>query len=316
MTIEQTDGISAEFGFYPKPLDIDNERFSVKTLPEHEKKVTFITQHPNTQKNWIYAGFQQKIDIASGETTPLPYSERVFSLPKTHVLTLYKNENPEDLDFVVWCLSFFTGMRLTTITKGGFLDATPIKPETLVDFILYPCSLEDVIKLALDYLESERGNSRTTKRVTAVIHTLFLAQYPSSLPFERFQYLYMVLDTCYKLVVEKADTKPERTMPHGARVQWMCNQFNITIPDWAITCGKNSEISTVRNDTMHESLFFDEPLGFSLYGGNQFDKKHKNATLEMRNLICRLLVCILGISDFNYITSSINDRMYKSLNLR
>lgn len=28
----QTRGVSAEFGYYPKPCDIDSDRFSVRTL--------------------------------------------------------------------------------------------------------------------------------------------------------------------------------------------------------------------------------------------------------------------------------------------
>ena len=76
-------------------------------------------------------------------------------------------------------------MRLTT-TEAGFLDATPIQPGKLVDFILSRSTLADVIEFALDYLESERGDARAPKRVTAVIHALFLAQYPQNLSFERF----------------------------------------------------------------------------------------------------------------------------------
>lgn len=325
MTINQSTSVSTEFGYYPERIEIENERFSVKTLSNLENSIAFVTGHPNTHKDWIYAELQRTENILSGETTTLPYSSRTFKLPKTHVLTLHKSDNIEDIDFVVWCLSFFTGMRLT-ITEAGFLDATPVKKGKLVDFVLSQCTIEDAIELSLDYLESEHSNFRATKRVKAVIHSLFLAQYPQSLSFERFQYLYMSLDSCYKLIEEKSSPKPNRGLSHAARVQWMCEQFNICIPDWAITKKKSknngsklyeaSEISEVRNDTLHEALFFDEPLGFAIYSNNQPDGKQINVILEMQHLICRLLVCILRKSDADYVKSSINDRQRKGLRLR
>lgn len=314
MAINQYTGVSAEFGYYPEGIEIENERFSINTLPNLEKSIAFVSGHPNTHKDWIYAELQRTENILSREITTLPYSSRIFKLPKTHVLTLHKSGNIEDIDFVVWCLSFFTGMRLT-ITKAGFLDATPIKKGKLVDFVLSQCSIEDAIELALDFLESERDNFRATKRVTAVINSLFLAQYPQSLSFERFQYLYMGLDTCFKLVDTKANPNANRSHSHAARVKWMCQQFGISVPEWAIPLDKGSQISKVRNDTMHESLFFDEPLGFAIYSYNQTDGKHSNILLEMQNLICRLIICIFGRPNIDYVKSSINDRQIKGLTL-
>lgn len=317
MKATESIGISEEFGYYPKNILIDNERFSIQTLPGLQDTVTEIMDDPNIHKDWIYPGVQRNIDF-NGKTSFLPYNARIFGLPKTHLLTLHKSDNRDDLDFVVWCLSFFTGMRLT-ITELGFLDATPIKPGKLVDFTLVSCTLEDAIDLALNYLELERNNDRATKRVIAVINSLFLAQYPQNLPFEKFQYLYMGLDSCYKLIEEKSNPKPNRSLSHAARVQWMCERFNICIPDWAIIRKKIrnnsskpsnvSEISEVRNDTIHEALFFDEPLGFAIYGGSQ-----GNVILQMQHLICRLLVAILGKPENDYVKTRVDDRQIHGLN--
>lgn len=324
MTINQSTGVSAEFGYYPERIEIENERFSIQTLPNFHEEVAKVKNDPNVHNGWMYPGAQQNVNF-SGVTSSRPYNARVFGMHNTHELTLHKSDNIEDIDFVVWCLSFFTGMRLSK-DKYGFLDATPVKKGHLVDFVLSQCTIEDAIELALDYLETERSNFRATKRVKAVIHSLFLAQYPQSLSFERFQYLYMSLDSCYKLIEEKSSPKPNRGLSHAARVQWMCEQFNICIPDWAITKKKSknngsklyeaSEISEVRNDTLHEALFFDEPLGFAIYNNNHPDGKQINVILEMQHLICRLLVCILGRSDTDYVQSCINDRQRKGLRLR
>jgi len=309
-----TGGVSAQFGYYPKRCDIETGRFSVQSLPDHESRVATVTGDSNVLKDWIYPGAQQHRDFMSGNVRSMPYNARVFGLPNTHVLTLRESGSREELDFVVWCLSFFIGMRLTT-TEAGFLDATPIQPGKLVDFSLSRCTEADVIELALNYLESERGDPRAHKRVAAVIHALFLAQYPQSLSFEQFQYLYMALDACFKLVAVKEAQEPRTS--HAGRVQWMCEKFDIPVPDWAKNAkAAPSSLSVVRNDTFHEALFFDGPLGFSIYGGNQPTADRGNITLQMQALVCRLLLAILGKPGINYVKTPVDTRQLHALELR
>lgn len=288
-----TNGISTEFGYYPKSYNVDTEQFSVETLKSLEHSVTKVENSPNVYKCWIYEG-----KIPPG---------RIFNLPKTHVLTLKNSKNNDDLSFVVWCLSFFTGMRLTT-EEYGFLDATPIQPEKLVDFTLQYCTLEDVINLALDYLRSEIDHPLAPKRVAAAIHCLFLAQYPKNLQFEKFHYLYMALDTCYKLVESKS--KPKQKPNHTQRVEWTCNELNIPVPSWAKA---KSDISEIRNNAIHEGLFSKEPLGFSLH--EKINLHNLNLILEMQNLICRLLVAILGKPEINYVQTPVNSYLPETLEL-
>lgn len=307
-------GVSAEFGYYPVFCNIETDRFSIRTLPEHERIAAVVSGDPNVLNGWIYPGAQQCREFMSGKVRSMPYNARVFGLPMTHVMTLSKDRNREELDFVVWCLSFFIGMRLTT-TEAGFLDATPIQPGKLVDFILSRCTITDVIELALDYLESERGDARVPKRVTAVIHALFLAQYPQNLSFERFQYLYMALDTCFKLVADK--DAPKSRINHAGRVQWMCEKFGIPVPDWAKNSKADpSSLSVVRNDTFHEAMFFDGPLGFASYGGNQRSAGQENIPLQKEALVCRLLVAILGKPGVGYVKTSVKTREVHALELR
>jgi hypothetical protein len=312
MQTEVKNRISAEFGYYPKIYNVTTERFSIQTLANFEENLELIKNDPNLQKDWIYSGPALQHDVIAEKTQVLPYTNRIFELPKTHVLTLFKRQNIDDLDFVVWCLSFFTGMRLT-ITEAGFLDATPIKQGKLVDFVLSRCTLEDAINLALDYIDAEHENFRATKRVIAAIHALFLSQFPQNLPFERFQYLYMALDTCFKIIETKS--KSNKTLSHAKRIEWMCEKFDIPVPTWATTIGKTSDISIVRNDTIHEALFFDEPLGFSIYGGNQFTTNSANVVLQMQHLVCRLLVAILGKPNSDYVKTSVESRMRQPLRL-
>lgn len=308
-------GVSAEFGYYPKLCDIDTDRFSVRTLTTLQESIAAVTKDPCTVKDWIYSGAQGHLDVFSGKARLMPYAARVFGMPKTHVLTLHQSTNPLDLEFIVWCLAFFLGMPLTT-TEAGFLDAAPTKPGKLVDFVLTrPCDESDAIGLALDFLNAEPADSRAPKRVAAVIHALFLSHNPQSLPFERFQYLYMALDGCFQLISAKGGVKLPRS--HGERIQWMCAAFDMPVPDWARHATTTpSSLSVVRNNAFHEGLFFGEPLGFSIYGGNQPAADPGNTPLQMQALVSRLLVAILGKPEASYVKSPVNTRQLHGLNLR
>ncbi|WP_257248706.1 hypothetical protein [Burkholderia cepacia] len=300
-------GCGVQFGYYPVRCDVQNSRFSVETLPDHDGSVAHVAEDEELHGGWIYAGAAQVRDFMTGNVREMPYSTRIFALPKTHVLNLKKCEDPDDLTFVVWCLSFFIGMRLTT-AEAGFLDATPIEPGKLVDFSLGRNTVEDVIELALNFLEAKRDKPAAHKLVPAIIHTLFLAQYPQSLDIERFQYLYMALDACFKLVVTM-EPSTESSPPHAARIQWLCEKFAIPVPAWAKHVKRSaSALSLVRNNAIHEGLFFDEPLGFAIYGGNQPGAARGNVPLQMQALICRLLVAILGSPSIPYVRTRVDTR--------
>jgi len=275
--------------------------------------VNDVANDPNVINDWIYAGAQERRDIVSGVIRSMPYNVRIFALPKTHALTLHKRRDPDEIDFAVWCLSFFIGMRLTTV-EAGFLDATPITPGKLIDFVLSRGTLADSIQVALNYLESERSNPRAPKRVAAAIHALFLAQNPQNLPFEEFQYLYMALDACFQLVASKETKMPP--VPHSRRIQWTCEKFGMPVPSWAEdTQAIHSPLSIVRNDTFHEALFFGWPLGFSVYGGNGPSENQRNVILQMQSLICRLLVAILVRPEVGYVHTPVDTRQRHGLEL-
>lgn len=204
-------------------------------------------------------------------------------------------------------------MRLT-IAQAGFLDATPVKPGKLVDFILINGStISDVVALSLKYIENHNSKI-AVKRVAAIIHVLFLSQYPENLQFEKFQYLYMALDGCYRLMVEARQERGKIT--HSGRVEWMCQQFGMAVPPWAnSSAATDNRLSGIRNGIFHEALFFDEPLGFALYNRDQLAGTPRNILLEMQALVCRLLVAILGRPDTSYVKSPINTRQLMGLDL-
>lgn len=305
---------SIELGYCPLHFDIRIGDISLTDLPDQEQSVASIVASQTVHQNWLYAPSQPQWDFMSGQTRTLPYSARVFGLPKTHVLTHENAESIERLEFLVWCIGFFIGMRLTT-TERGFVDATPIKPGKLNDFVLSNCKLDDAFALSDKFWQAHAQDERNIKRVMGIIHALFLSQYPPYLQFEEFTYLYMALDACVALT-SSIYGEPSSRLFHARRVAWMCEQFEMPVPDWAQPDARNkTDISIVRNDTIHEALFFEEPLGFAIYGGNSCSSHHRNVPLEMRALTCRLLVALLGKPDCDYVTSAVNTRQKHGLNL-
>ena len=151
-----------------------------------------------------------------------------------------------------------------------------------------------------------------TKRLIAAIHALLLAQYPQSLSYRRFIYLYTALDACFAMTQELHPKTKKQRPNHVQRVEWMCQQYGMPVPDWAAPKPKASEVSDIRNDTIHEGLFFGEPLGFAIYGGNT-PNETRNVTLQMQALICRLIVAILGRPDTEYVMSKVNTRQRHAL---
>ena len=301
--------IQREFGFYPRRLEIDSGRIKVRSLSELDSIVDSVVACEQVEDGWIYAPLQQVRDFMSGKTRTRPYSARVFGLARTHTIEHAASTGEEHLEFHVWALSFFVGMRLTT-TEAGFLDGTPLKPGSLVDFVLVESRLEQAMDLAETFWLANLGRPRNTRLLLAAIHALFLGQYRQALQFEEFIHLYTALDACYKLTVVLRRSKGSCT--HGERIEWMCDELGVRTPPWAKTTSTGGTVvSALRNDALHEALFVNEPLGFAVHGVGTGE----NLTLEMAGLVCRLLVALLGGKDHSYLNSPVNSRQRQGLRL-
>ena len=142
------------------------------------------------------------------------------------------------------------------------------------------------------------------------VHALFLGQSPQNLQFERFVHLYIAIDACYALAA--ALHQPPRRLKHAKRIKWMCCQFSVVTPAWADpTAPGGAKVAAIRNDTLHEALFMDAPLGFAVHGGST----NQNLTLEMSALVCRLLVALIGGGGADYVRSPVNTRQMHGLDL-
>ena len=304
-----------EFGFYPHPRPIKAGPVTISPLPDLQQIVREVLAYDGIEGDWIYAPLQRIKNSMNGQVRECPYTTRVFGLPMTHLIEHVETTSEDHIKFHIWALSFFVGMRLTA-TEAGFLDATPLKPHRLVDFIPHGSSLTRAVELAENFWMTNRDKPRCAKRFAAAIHALFLSQNPQSLQFEQFVQLYMAIDACYRLTEELH--RPPKHLKHADRIAWMCRQFGFEPPAWADPMAPGgSEVATIRNDTLHEALFMDAPLGFAVHGvsSNQSHTLEQNLPLEMQHLVSRLLVALIGGNDTAYIQSPVNDRQKIGLDL-
>jgi hypothetical protein len=281
--------IKADFGFLPTPTSVTTTEVVIEIRPDFNDVVADCQKWDGVDGNWIYAPSQQ-VKTFDG-VQELPYPSRVFGLPKTHTISCLHTDDPAHLQFHVWALSFFLGIRLTT-TERGFLDATPIKPHSLIDFYASQQDLRKTVTLTQAFLLAHGHDPAHTKLFVAAVHAFFLAQCPRNLQFEQFIYLYTALDACYALAT--AIRAHVRRVPHSDRILWMCGLFGMTPPDWAQRPPKGAaEVATLRNATLHEALFMGEALGFAVHGvgsnRNLLLEKHWSLDCSSPSLEARLV---------------------------
>ena len=288
------------FGYYPGALSISAGDIEIQTLPDLEKRTAAVAALGQIERDWFYAPcYESK-----------PSGTRIFGLPKTHIIRHTRAESGNHVEFLIWSLSFFLGIRLT-ITDMGYLDATPIKPGSLVDFWVHPRILPKLLILADGFWVANREDPMRAKRFSAAIHALFLGQYREGLQFERFIYLYAALDACFALAASLHAAAPKPRI-HAERIRWMCSLFGMPTPAWArLTGNGSSELAMIRNFTLHEALYVGEPLGFGLYGIGT----NQNLTLQMEALVCRLLVALIGAPAAGYVTTPIDTQQRQALEL-
>lgn len=298
-----------EFGFYPEPIEIDTKPIKIRPLREHEAIVKQVLGCDRVHDGWMYAPMQGVRTLGSDKLSQRPYSARVFDLPKTHITEYANSVSDEHIDFLVWVLSFFLGIRLTT-NEAAYLDATPVKAGKLVDFVLVEDSLIRAVELAEVFWMANSGRNKAASRFVAALHALFLGQNPQGLQFERFIYLYTAIDACFALAKSLKQSKTD--CRHADRIAWMCCEFGLKSPDWATrSVGGRVEVSAIRNDALHEALFMDAPFGFALHG----EGTPVNITHEMSALVCRLLVALIG-GDAEYVGTPVNSRQRMGLKIR
>jgi hypothetical protein len=282
-----------EFGYFPRRYDHTIGEIVIATLPGLDSKIEFVNSHEWTDRGWI----------------SVPHHKRVFRLPKTHSISCARPGSDERLQFLLWCFGFFVGMRMDW-TEAGFLDATPIEERAMIDIFWLGDSLEKAIAGVDAFWHKHVATPRITKVLAGAIHSYFLAQTRHLLEFEQFIYMYTAFEGCH-FVRETLEGREPRATFHGQRVKKLCEAFGIAVPAWADPT-TSEHIVGIRNVTLHEGLFFDEPLGFRGFSGQVLDHQVRGPMLK---LISRLCVALLELPAHAYIVSPITSRPNEGVQL-
>ncbi len=296
------------FGFFPAILDDTAGDVTIRTLDRLDEKIREVMERDTIEGDWCYAPLQRS-QAFTGDIRILPYPSRVFALPKTHTLEYAPLDDADHLRFLIQCFGFFVGMRMSD-TEAGFIDATPVKPHKASDMVWLGNSLMKAIALADRFWCSNVWNPRIHAALRGVIHSYFLAATPTLLDFERFIYLYVALEGCHYTRALILRQTPARRTSHRKRVADLCSAYGIAVPFWADPAASlTTDIVRFRNETLHEGLFFDEPLGFQVFGGNSARRpEDEGILLEMSCLISRVILALLGMEKSQYVTSPIDTR--------
>lgn len=301
---------TVSFGYCPFPLEMTSGAITISSLPSIKESFKLVEEDAGVDGIWIYAPPNMRYDF-NGSTITKPYPNRIFGLPHTHKISHASSDSDDHLIFHLWVMSFFTGLRLTS-TQAGYVDSTPIRPHKTFDFFLSEQDLIATLSLAETFWTMHRDVPERAKLIAAIVHALLLSKNPNHLQFETFLMLYSAFDACFALA-KSVHQFPKREAPtHAQRILWMCNLFKIPVPDWtekSIEMGP--DIASIRNETVHEALFMGEPVGFALHGVGT----NTNLTLEMRALVCRLLVALLGAELADYVISPVNTRQRQHLKI-
>jgi hypothetical protein len=304
--------MSVDFGFYPVRLDTSYGDFRIKTRDDLESIVTSVESDPFVEGDWIYSPPKKLRVFGTNSLKVLPYASRVFGLPKTHTLS-HHTDDPIRLRFLIWCFGFFVGMRMSD-REAGFLDATPIKPGASNDIVWFADSLMIALGTADAFFTANAATTAVERTIRAAMHSYLASGVPTLLDYEKFIHLYTAIEACYK-AQELIAGPPKKPPSHAARIAYLCEEFGVPVPWWA---DRGSHfVATQRNETLHEGLFFGEPWGFSILGGDQpSDPKQQMLLLEMQKLTCRIVIALLGVQDREYLTSSVSDRQRHGLRLK
>lgn len=204
-----------------------------------------------------------------------------FELPLTHYIEQKRGiYNKEFLEFIVVFFGWLHGLRLNP-AGWGHLIKTPIKQNTLVDFIvLNPYNMNRLIMKAEEFWFNNAAEQEENNK-NLLMGALNWFSYTQSYEqvFERFMGQYMVFDTLYKIVEIKYHLNG---VSHTARFEHVCENLNLNRPSWI------NDISGIRNKLIHESKFAGKPIGFA-YSSECED--------ILKNLIafnCRVIAALIG----------------------
>ena len=271
-----------KFGYLPIMKNIDSNSFKCSTLPNLSTYEEIVKNWHYIDGNWAYPPWES--DPRFDNKIPLK-PVTVFGFNPSHIIeSKIDNVSVENIEkYLVLIIGFLNGLHLLPENWIHF-RRTAIKPGTLVGFIISPQDEKEIIELALAKYNSY--SERYKKAMYGIIHW-FLASQEYTTQFDRFNNQYIVTDSIYRFCYDNDPDKKKGKQGHNERIKYLCEKLDIELPDWAKVTGKESYISKLRNNLIHEAMFNGEPIGFK--------QTEININLCLTNLNELFILRLLGL---------------------
>lgn len=297
------DWISVEFGWLPRPLRLSTARVTVVSLSDFESRVGVVRAWPECGKRWIYPG------IEDDPTEDCRKPRGRFELPTTHRLSLCPDlvaGGPDLSSFIIQCIALLCGMQLRP-AGHGHLSRTACRPGELVDFFCSDRELQRSLDFSIDRWLTLSASQRGP--LIAGLHW-YLSAASHERQHEEFGALYTSLDALYRSACRQG---MPQSATHRDRIVSLSRHYGVPLSEHFGNQSNPepdvSQLTRLRNAFIHEALWEDEPIGFTV------TEKGHEITLSLGNFVSRLLVAMLGI-ECAYSSSALDTRQTHFLDLR
>lgn len=211
----------------------------------------------------------------------------------THLLTTQKRTHVAGYgEFLVEILGFILGIRLTT-EGTGHLWPTPLRQGQLVGFIPKRSEMLFCLERATSFWET---HFEVRRLMFGAVHW-FLVSHSYQNQYERFSWMYTVLDTLHRIAWHVSDRYrrrlPDRKGSHGERPKALSETFGSPLPE---TFGDpNKQVGNVaallkaRNELVHEARWTDEPLGHAV------SEEGQRMIYEMTHFCSQIILGLMNV---------------------
>lgn len=273
----------------------------VEPLANAREILVGLKAGPGYSRGWIYPPLTRPPFDDRPVAPRIP--AKAYALPPTHKLVLGPPLGGEDLaDFVIALIGFIDGVRLIRDGWTHFYKA-PLDLHALSD--VYPDLREiaEIVRIATEFWLASSDYIRS--RVFGAIHWLqfgLLLEHD----FERFAGLYSVLDTLYRVHVERTGVAAPT---HALRPALLAEHYQLPTPSWAVvSTSGHAPLTDLRNELIHEARYAGAPTGFA------YPKDHPEISMELGHFVSRLLLAVLQVPA-GYVRTSATTRHMHALDM-
>ncbi len=272
-----------KFGFLIDKKEFTCNDFSIVTVDNFNDIINSFYEYVQVSNGWIY-GSKKELNKSYSEkkkfNQPGPtVHDSFFQMPTTHEIKSNFTDE-EHLRFLILGYGFLQGVYLTP--EGySYLGRIPYEPGKLNGLLLTKDDYVNGMEIINNYFNSSSEENRN--QMFACIHWFSIGQ-SLNFAWDKFDAQYKVLDGICRLSGIK-------TGPHANRPVALAKKYNIKLPKWAElhpgSTRKESQLSVLRNELVHEAKYAGHPIGYSY--------PSENYSLELTSFNTKLIAAALGI---------------------